>query len=1029
MGRVNAPFVNFNGGEIGQEVIGRVNLEGYAACAAVLENWMPEAEGPMSKRPGFMFRSQPVADDPFVLLHPFIYSVNQKALLCFSDNELRIASDGLIVSRAAVTSTVPNPGFATDTTNLIISTPTLSQAAAAGAAANLIDGDYATGYTSGATATQTISNDLGSVKTFDTLTLAGPLATLGKAPGNFTLIGSNDSGYASPTTILTVTGAAAWAIAERRSFAFAAVAFRYVRLSITTAQDATTGGYLLNEMAVHNATWGDVSAGSGSTAVTNPTTGMSLSAGQGGRAAMRVPVVTSSSGQPHALNIEVTRGPVGVRVGSAAGGSDLAAFTAATGEHSIEFTPMSANYFIELFSTDSQVTRIVSSVAISGAGDLVLDTPWGTDILRSLRFVQSGDVVYVSSGVGHRKRIERRGGGSWSLVDTDERDGPFLDPNLDDSFSLTPSATSGNITLTSSAALFAAGHEGALFQLTHSGQTVAAAISGVGQVTNSIRVTGIDDDRKFTIARTGTWVGTLVLQRSVGNDTSFADTATTYTTSASVVFDDTFDNQIIYYRLRASAWTSGTAAVTLTYSGGTTIGVVRVTDYVSPTQVSAEVLSQLGALTSTAEWAEGAWSDVRYWPKDGKLFDGRMWSIAEDQLWASRSNSFENHELTDLDNSAIARAIATGDVNPGMWLLPLARLLIGTEGAEVAIRESTQDGLVTAVNMTLRDIGTSGSADVSPVRIDTQGVAVDRSGIRAMLLGYSVEAQDYTTQSLMRLHRNIGRPGLLQLAVSRHPETRLWMVRSDGQLLTKAFTPGEAVLGWSRIITDGIVESVAVLPGDDGEDEVYVMVARTVGVATVRYLELMGSFYYEDVADACRVDSAITYSGVGVTQAVVPHLIGKTVRVWADGAVLAERVVPGSGIITFGKTVTKYSIGLGYSARYKSPRLAFGSQAGTAVGQVGKSNGVIIDLLESSPSLEYGDSFNKMDKLADRDLTGTYDAGSGMRTGLTQALTVAQERGMIKRDPAFCLRSDDPAPSRLRCFVLAHQLNERTGGG
>jgi hypothetical protein len=67
-------------------------------------------------------------------------------------------------------------------------------------------------------------------------------------------------------------------------------------------------------------------------------------------------------------------------------------------------------------------------------------------------------------------------------------------------------------------------------------------------------------------------------------------------------------------------------------------------------------------------------------------------------------------------------------------------------------------------------------------------------------------------------------------------------------------------------------------------------------------------------------------------------LTGESVVVWADGAPLvtargvpATFTVDGSGNITVPSAVTNWVAGLPYRMRYKSARLAYGGEAGTAV--------------------------------------------------------------------------------------------------
>jgi hypothetical protein len=75
-----------------------------------------------------------------------------------------------------------------------------------------------------------------------------------------------------------------------------------------------------------------------------------------------------------------------------------------------------------------------------------------------------------------------------------------------------------------------------------------------------------------------------------------------------------------------------------------------------------------------------------------------------------------------------------------------------------------------------------------------------------------------------------------------------------------------------------------------------------------------------------------------MTLAVGTHLIGESVVVWADGAPLetssgvpAQFTVDGSGEIIIPNAVTNWVAGLPYRARYKSARLAYGGDGGTAM--------------------------------------------------------------------------------------------------
>lgn len=622
--------------------------------------------------------------------------------------------------------------------------------------------------------------------------------------------------------------------------------------------------------------WSDISDVSGLASISGGQ--LLLNSDGTNRAAARQQVTTSSPNQRHALNIVVTHGPVMLKIGSALGLSDyLTATTLRSGTHALGFTP-AGSYWIEIWSAVPRQTAL-SSCVVASAGDLVLPTPWLASDFTSLRFQQSRDVMYVAgpgSGAVAPQRVEHRAADSWSITSWDYEDGPFLSPNLDDSLTLTPSVIAGNGTLTANRNYFQPGHVGALFQLTHQGQKqIRTVVANEGaQFTDPIRVTGIDEERNFSYTVAGTFTGTIGLQRSYQDDTSFTNatdnlTGQSRTTAGTTnVDEDTTggknDNIVFFYRLGVSngALTVGSAVITLNAPLiGSQVGIVRVTGYVSPTVVNVEVLIQLSDVSATSEWIEGQWSGVQGYQRAVSLFDDRLWTGYLDQYWASQTSLYETMATGEKDGDAIWRNISTGDVGKIQWILPLSRVVFGTDAAEDVVRSSAFDDPITPTNLTVRDISSWGSADVEPEKVDSRGLFIDRSTIHAMELAYSSDIQDYVAKPLTRLHKNIGRPGLGQICVARRPETRLFVIRTDGQVLTKLYDPGENVLGWSRMLTPngGKALSVETLPGSigSGEDEVYFVVKRRIQGVYRYYLEQLGNIYSATAADANCVDAYV----------------------------------------------------------------------------------------------------------------------------------------------------------------------------
>jgi len=686
---------------------------------------------------------------------------------------------------------------------------------------------------------------------------------------------------------------------------------------------------------------------------------LNLTAGaRGSTATATQTVAITETGTEHAFRIVVERGPVLFRCGSSSGGEQYITETSlGTGTHSLAFTPTGANAYVQ-FKNDDRMLKRVDSITIEAAGVVTITTPWASADLALMRFAQSADVVFVACSGYQARRIERRAARSWSLVLYVSDDGPFT-ADRSRRVKLKPSVTEGNGTLTADGNFFNANHVGALFKLFNEGQVVSYTLGGEVQETDPIRVSGVYDptnyayDRQWQFTITGTWTAEIWAQRSFDDSESgYVDyrnaaggTIAAITANvANVIMNDADSNAIIYYRfaIKDGGYTSGSATVSINYQSGGGSGICRVVGYTSPTQVNIEVLKPFSNTGYTDDWQEGEWSANGTWPSAVCLADGRLWWSGEDKLWGSVSDGFASFD-EDLEGDAgpINRSIATGGVNETQWLMSLQRLIAGTEGSIAVAKSSSLDEPITPTNLSIRNTSTTGAAAVDPAMIDTRGLFIERAGRAVMEVVFDGSSGDYVTTQLSKLTTDLFSSGVKQLAVQRRPDTRIWMVMDDGSCVCCLYEPGQEVLAFVPIETDGSFESVAVLPAD-AQDRVYFVVARTIGGSTVRYIEKMALDSEVVPGTNCYVvDSFVRQAAVGspsTTVSVGTHLIGETVVCWADGApvetsqgVRGEYVVNGSGNITLATAVSEAVAGLPYRARYKSARLAYGATGGSAL--------------------------------------------------------------------------------------------------
>ena len=739
----------------------------------------------------------------------------------------------------------------------------------------------------------------------------------------------------------------------------------YVDDELITRNDVDTS-ITDSDFSTDTGAWVDIDSGSAASTINTGDEQLEL-VGTAFAAAGRRQTISVAAGDQnteHAVRIEVTRGPVTFRLGTTSGGDELIPETSlGTGTHSLAFTPGAATIYLEITSL-AQTTKIVDSVTIEASGSMEISAPWAQADLQNLRFDESADVIYIACDGYAPKKIERRATRSWSLVNYEPEDGPFRVINTSTT-TLTPSAISGDITITSSRALFASSHVGALFKITSIGQQVEQDITGEDQWSDEIRIQGVgSSQRTFTIVRAGTWSGTVTLQRSVDEPGSWVDISS-WTTNGSTSYNDGLDNQIIYYRIgiKSGNYTSGTAELSLTYANGNLTGVVRITGYTSETEVSAAVLSNLGGTASSTNWQEGEWSPKRGYPSSTALQEGRNWWAGKTKIWASASDAYESFdEDIEGDSAPINRSIGQGPIDNVNWLLPLNRLIIGTDGAEWSARSSSLDEPLTVENFNMKAPSTQGSYNVAAVKVDDTGMFVQRSGTKLFQLNNNgnITYGDYQSLNLMELAPEVGEPSIIRLGVQRQPDTRVHCVRSDGKVAVLVNQPAEEVLCWLLIETDGDIEDVVVLPGAV-EDAVYYVVKRTIDGNTVRYLEKWA------MESECQggnlnkqADSYIVYDDVSTTTITgLSHLEGEEVVIWADGADVGTKTVS-SGQITLDEAASQVVVGLYYEAPFKSSKLAYASRGGTALNQTKKVDHLGLILHNTHyQGIKFGTDFEK----------------------------------------------------------------------
>jgi hypothetical protein len=358
----------------------------------------------------------------------------------------------------------------------------------------------------------------------------------------------------------------------------------------------------------------------------------------------------------------------------------------------------------------------------------------------------------------------------------------------------------------------------------------------------------------------------------------------------------------------------------------------------------------------------------------------------------------------------------------------------------VSARASSFDQPLTPSSTSYKSCSTVGAAPVSPAIFDKRGFFVNRAGDRIYQLTYAFDQQDYDSEDMMQLNEFIGNGGpsasfaysIVEMAVARHPQPYLWAIRSDGQALIMLFDPKQGIASWFRYVPagDGVIESVYVLPGSASQDRVYFWVKRTVNSSTVRYLEkLCLNSEAVGLTTNKQLDAGLFFAGPASTVSC-PHLAGQTVYAWGNGGQLGSFTADGSGNVALGVSATNIWVGLGYTGKYQSAKLAYGARNGSAL--LKKKIVDEIGLLASNiltGGVRYGRNFT--------DLSGDGNVmwplptpGDGANVGGSTAVqSVLDETGFPfdgdwDTDSRVCLKVSPNTPATFNALVVSLKTNE-----
>ena len=483
-------------------------------------------------------------------------------------------------------------------------------------------------------------------------------------------------------------------------------------------------------------------------------------------------------------------------------------------------------------------------------------------MLDELEYTQAVDTLILCHEDLQTKRLVRNSDTSWTFENLPITNTPQYAYSLDEhqpNFTITPSATTGNITITASSVT------------TDSGVAQAGGASTITLKSASSYTSDDDPNGMWITLTSGTGSGQ---ERYISDYVASTKVATVYPAWT------TQPDSTTHYKVAAFA-----ASAANNYAQvENTFGRVKYIEYVSDTVMNAVVevpffdTSGVVAGNWTAEFGyEDVWSSTRGWPRSATFHEGRLYfggsKSRPNTVWGSRVIDYFNFDShTGLDDDAVETTINTNQLNAIVNIVSGADLRIFATGGEFIVVQS-EDTPITPSNFLVRPQTRLGSKAGVPIE-DLNGatIFVQRQGKSINAFQFGNDTRSYQVQNISLLSSHLLNSPV-DIAVRRSSSTdeadRLFVVNSgDGSMAVYSILTGQNVIAPSKFTTDGEFIAVAV-----ELSQVYAVVKRTINSTAVYYLEVFNSDF--------TLDSGI--SGGAITTVQLPHLRGETVNIIRDG--------------------------------------------------------------------------------------------------------------------------------------------------
>lgn len=560
-------------------------------------------------------------------------------------------------------------------------------------------------------------------------------------------------------------------------------------------------------------------------------------------------------------------------------------------------------------------------------------TPYQGGDLFGLKFTQSADTLFICHKNYPVKTLFRNSDTNWKLSDFQFIEGPFTQDNTTD-VTITPTGTSGSITLNASDNIFTSGMVGGLVRISHEvlGQADNRSTGTSGVWTG----TSLKCNGDWTFLCGDPWTTSIIIEQSNDNGETWSPIKfVNMWEDGSPITDTGHTDHFCLIRMRSTGSSEGSGSCSLNCTSFIQDGYVKITGYVSGKQVNATVqtdpnnyIYSLGGTQATRLWSIGSWNNDYGYPATPAFYQDRLCFASTKReplgFWASNTGDYNRFRVQSevQDDDAISVTLVSGRANEVLNMVSLNALLCFTYGSEWRINSGTGRSALTPTTINAAQQSAEGSNNVPPLIVNDRMLFVTKLGdsVRDFAYDYSYDSYKGTDQTLYSRHL-FENHKIVDWAYQKSPDEVIWCVRDDGVLLSFTYIFDEKIYSWAKHETDGYVESVASIPGDN-KDELFLVVRRTINGSTKRYVERLEEHFTSGASDDSMLYFSLLDSHLLLND---PHNITSISGNATSITMVLDSAISG---LVVGDEVTLRG---NYADRYDGLRLKVTSVSGTTV--------------------------------------------------------------------------------------------------